>query len=266
MVNWSELPDLAAVALLAGAFASVARRSQAQFSKVWLIGWLLIALHFAAFVFLTVPGMWGTLATLIGLCALVWAGLLFMWASVPYRQEISSRWMLAVLLGGQHSLRRLLMSSARWGLGAGSCRSSIWRPPAGDRAGHVAHGQPPVALDRSLALIASLHLSSPRSAPARQWQRPGNQRRTVHRLFRLLRFTFGAPIAAPLPAHSSPSQDFWPGLRCLWWGRDWTYSCPQVHIESEVWNLPKYVVAVGMILLLLEDQIEHNRHLALHDH
>jgi len=41
---------------------------------------------------------------------------------------------------------------------------------------------------------------------------------------------------------------------------------PNVHIESEVWNLPKYVVAVGMILLLLEDQIEHNRHLALHDH
>jgi diguanylate cyclase (GGDEF)-like protein len=41
---------------------------------------------------------------------------------------------------------------------------------------------------------------------------------------------------------------------------------PAVHIESEVWNLPKYVVAVGMILLLLEDQIEYNRHLALHDH
>jgi diguanylate cyclase (GGDEF)-like protein len=40
---------------------------------------------------------------------------------------------------------------------------------------------------------------------------------------------------------------------------------PQVHLESEVWNLPKYVVAVGMILVLLEDQIEHNRHLALHD-
>jgi diguanylate cyclase (GGDEF)-like protein len=43
---------------------------------------------------------------------------------------------------------------------------------------------------------------------------------------------------------------------------------PAVHIESEVWNLPKlgyYVVAVGMILLLLEDQIEHNKSLALHD-
>jgi diguanylate cyclase (GGDEF)-like protein len=41
---------------------------------------------------------------------------------------------------------------------------------------------------------------------------------------------------------------------------------PAIHVENEVWNLPKYVVAVGMILLLLEDQIEHNRHLALHDH
>jgi diguanylate cyclase (GGDEF)-like protein len=40
---------------------------------------------------------------------------------------------------------------------------------------------------------------------------------------------------------------------------------PNVHIENEVWNLPKYVVAVGMILILLEDQIEHNKFLALHD-
>lgn len=37
------------------------------------------------------------------------------------------------------------------------------------------------------------------------------------------------------------------------------------HIESEVWNLPKYVVGIGMILLLLEEQIEYNKHLALHD-
>jgi diguanylate cyclase (GGDEF)-like protein len=40
---------------------------------------------------------------------------------------------------------------------------------------------------------------------------------------------------------------------------------PHVQIESEVWNLPKYVVALGMMLLLLEDQIEHNKDLALHD-
>ncbi len=40
---------------------------------------------------------------------------------------------------------------------------------------------------------------------------------------------------------------------------------PRVVIEMKSWNLPKYVVAVGMILLLLENQIEHNKYLALHD-
>jgi diguanylate cyclase (GGDEF)-like protein len=40
---------------------------------------------------------------------------------------------------------------------------------------------------------------------------------------------------------------------------------PNLHLESEVWNLPKYVVAVGMLLLLLENQIERTEYLALHD-
>jgi diguanylate cyclase (GGDEF)-like protein len=40
---------------------------------------------------------------------------------------------------------------------------------------------------------------------------------------------------------------------------------PLFHIEKEVGDLPKFVVAMGMLLLLLEDQIEHNKFLALHD-
>jgi diguanylate cyclase (GGDEF)-like protein len=32
-----------------------------------------------------------------------------------------------------------------------------------------------------------------------------------------------------------------------------------------VWNIPKYLVAVGMILTLLEDQIATSKHLAYHD-
>ena len=40
---------------------------------------------------------------------------------------------------------------------------------------------------------------------------------------------------------------------------------PNIHMESGVWNLPKCVVAMDMILPPLEDQIEHNKFLALHD-
>ncbi len=42
-------------------------------------------------------------------------------------------------------------------------------------------------------------------------------------------------------------------------------SFPDIHLENEVWNLPKYIVAVGMILLLLEDQLERSKFQALHD-
>jgi diguanylate cyclase (GGDEF)-like protein len=40
---------------------------------------------------------------------------------------------------------------------------------------------------------------------------------------------------------------------------------PLFHVEKEVGDLPKFVVAMGMLLILLEDQIEHNKFLALHD-
>jgi diguanylate cyclase (GGDEF)-like protein len=36
-------------------------------------------------------------------------------------------------------------------------------------------------------------------------------------------------------------------------------------VESEIWNIPKYLVAVGMILTLLEEQIERSDYLAYHD-
>lgn len=35
--------------------------------------------------------------------------------------------------------------------------------------------------------------------------------------------------------------------------------------DAEVWNIPKYLVAVGMIVTLLEDQIRFSEHLAYHD-
>lgn len=98
VVDWSKLPDLAAVALLTLAFFSVARYGRTSSSSVWLVGWLTIVLHFGAFMFLGAPGMIGDVSAMVGTAALAWAGILFMWASVPYRNHASSHWMLATLL------------------------------------------------------------------------------------------------------------------------------------------------------------------------
>ena len=265
MVNWTVLPDLAAVGLLAGAFASVARSNQTQVSKVWLTGWAMIVLHFAAFLFLNAPGIWGTLALWFGLSALTWAGLLFMWSSVPYRKELSS---LLILLS------LLVANSLYVGVIVGGPAATWALTPAA-----ILLGVSPLAI----AVAALRNFNSPL-----RWiviglycalsiflllfqHRPGNGGDLatdallftvylgccLHFWFAYRRGTAGAFIAiagflawALVFVVAPVQQAYWPAA----------------HIESGVWNLPKYVVAVGMILLLLEDQIEHNRHLALHDH
>ena len=265
MVNWTELPDLAAVGLLAGAFASVARHNQTHVSKTWLTGWLMIALHFAAFLFLSAPGVWGVLSITVGLSALTWAGLLFMWASVPYRQEASSQWMLISLLAANTLYLALAVVGGvpGWTLSASATLFGV--------------------LPLGTALVTRKRLDSPV-----RWtvivlycalsvfllifqNRPGNGSELalngvlftvyfgccIHFWFAYRRATTGAFITiAGFLAWASVFA-IAPSMHAF---------LPAVHVESEVWNLPKFLVAIGMILLLLEDQIQHNQHLALHDH
>jgi diguanylate cyclase (GGDEF)-like protein len=262
-LDWGKLPDLAAVTLLASAFAAVARRSQAPASALWLTGWVMIALHFAAFIFAPVPGLLGDIAAFIGIAALTWAGILFMWASVPYRKNGSSRWMLAILLGtntlyigiismgpapswaltlaatllGGLPLAVALLSvrrdnhPLRWTMVAIYCSLSVFLLAFQFR--------PRNGLDLALnAVLFTVYFSC-----------------CVHFWFAYNRATSGAFITI---------------TGFLAWAAVFLVAgmsafLPNLHLESEVWNLPKYVVAFGMILLLLEEQIEHNQYLALHD-
>ena len=263
MVTWSELPDLMAVALLSSAFASVARKSRTPVSGLWLTGWIMIVLHFAAFMFQEEPGLWGSLPITVGLVSLSWAGVLFMWASVPYREEVSSRWMLAAMIGTNtlyialNSLApasKALIPAAilygaaplaitlirlnrfthplRWILVALYCALSIFLLSVQFRPGNG----PDLAMDGVLFTVyfgCCLHFL---------WM---HWRSTAGAFITIAGFLAWAFVFVVAPLQET--------------------FLPQFHPESGVWNLPKYVVAVGMILLLLEDQIEHNRHLALHD-
>ena len=264
-MDWSKLPDLAAVAVLTCAFASVARRGQTTASRHWLTGWVLIALHFAAFVFLPAPGIWGDFALYIGLASLTSAGVLFMWASVPYRTEPSSRWMLISVLS-TNALYIVLISSDQprpWALNTAA----------------ILFGAAPM----TIALTARRDFTH-----LLRWLLVGIY--SVLAVFLLV--VQNRPGSGALLASNAVLFTVYFGCCIHVWysyrGRGsggslitiagffgWaavfvlsplaTVFVPHAQIESEVWNLPKYVVAVGMILLLLEDQIEHNKYLALHD-
>jgi diguanylate cyclase len=265
VVNWSALPDLGAVGLLAAAFASVARRSQTQMSRVWLIGWMMIALHFATSLFQDVPAIWGTLAQVVGVCALTWAGLLFMWASVPYRNEKSSRKIFASLIVSNTLYVGLAIAKPelRW----------AFTPVA------ILFGALPLIIaltsfrrvqHRMRWYVVTLYGSLSAFLLVLQNRPVFNVMVAVnavlftvylgcciHFYYAYRRGTAGAFITIAGFMTWASVFVVGPLINTFW---------PQIPVESEVWNLPKYLVAVGMILLLLEDQIDHNKHLALHDH
>jgi diguanylate cyclase (GGDEF)-like protein len=264
MMNWSELPDLVAIALLICAFASVTRGKYTLVSGLWLIGWLLIALHFVAFLFLRLQDFRGLLAAIVGTVAIVSAGEIFKTSIIPFRKVPSSRWMTALLLVLNALYLTLLMCgrSPAWALDATAALFGLG-PLA---IALVALRKVNYAL-RWSTVIQNIALAVFLLAVQ---HRPGYGVNlalnavlfaaylgcSINFLFAYWRATAGAFITIA-------GFVTWALVFAL---GPWLYFChPLVHVEAEVWNLPKYIVAVGMILLLLEDQIEHNKRLALHD-
>ena len=264
MVDWSKLPDVGAVALLTVAFVSVAKFGRNSASGVWLVGWLMIVVHFFAFMFLHAPRHWSDVANFVGTAALVCAGVLFMWASVPYRKQSSSRWMVAALLATYTLYLGLLAIApfASWGLA------------------------PAAVLIGALPLVITLS-ALPRFVPPLRWAIVTlNAGLSIFLLIFQNRPGYGTSLALNAVLFAVYFGCFIHCLCAYWratagafitiagffaWAAVFVVGpllfafFPNLHIESEVWNLPKYLVAVGMILLLLEDQIEDNKYLALHD-
>jgi diguanylate cyclase (GGDEF)-like protein len=265
VVNWKMLPDLAAVCLLAAAFASVARRNQTDASRIWLVGWLMIALHFTAFLFLNAPGIWAIVATIIGLSALTWTGLLFMWASVPYRQELSSRLILVALITANTLYLTLCNLDAvpDWAMNVSAALFGIL-PLAIAVTSFKRFDSPLRWTVVGLYALLSVYLLLFQHRPGN-----GGDLAVNGVLFTVY---VGCCIHFWIAYRRGTAGAFITIAGFLAWASVFLVAplmgafFPAVQVESEVWNLPKYLVAIGMILLLLEDQIQHNKHLALHDH
>jgi diguanylate cyclase (GGDEF)-like protein len=264
LVDWSKLPDIAAVALLTAAFASVARRGQSSLSSLWLLGWVMIMLHFAAFLFLPIPGPLSELASFVALATLASAGVLFMWAAVPFRHQLSSLWMLVVLLGTNTLYVGLLVIDPidSWALALAALL--IGALPLAIALFNLRRFNHPlrwfvVGLYASLSVFL---LTFER--------RPGNGGALALNAI-LFTVYFGCSIHFWYAYRRATTGAFITIAGFFAWASVFVAApllgsvIPNLHLESEVWNLPKYVVAVGMILLLLEDQIEECKYLALHD-
>jgi len=263
-VDWTKLPDLVAVALLTCAFVSVARRGPTTGSKPWLVGWVLMTLHFAALLLIGAPGLLGDIASAIALACLTAGGALFMWAMVPYRNERSSQWMLIAQIVTSTSYVILISSN----------NVSLW----------VLDG---AAIILGLAPLVITLVSLRRFSHPLRWvlvgiylvlatfliivqQLPGmGQSLALNGV--LFTIFAGCCINVWYSYRRATAGSLITIVGFCGWAAMFLITplagalLPDQRVQTELFHLPKYVVAVGMILLLLEDQIEHNKYLALHD-
>jgi len=262
-MSWRELPDLLAVALLIYAFVTVSRPDGTAMTRLWLAGWICIEVHFLAASFTELPGAWGLAANIVDVAALTWCALLFAWSMDPRLGRRDCH----VLFGALAAVYTLYLGLA-----------SLDHPPQTLM----------LAVAGLFALVPlAILMATPREVrPAARWIWVALNGLLAAALLVWQSGSHGPDLMFVLPLHVvylGCCLQFWlafergtggfiiTSLGLIAWalvfplGMVFDVFLPQVHVEAEVWNLPKYLVAVGMILLLLEKQLRQNKHLAQHD-
>ena len=225
MVDWSKVPDVAAVALLTCAFATVARRGHTSMSRPWLTGWIMIVIHFAAFLFSPLPGEGGKFAIFIGLAALTWAGVLFMQAALPYRREPSTGWMLLGLLGAYTFYFGVAMFAPSNITALNAAAACFAVVPISVAVLSVRRINHPLRW-----ILVALHALLADFLLAFQ-QRPGNgidlaSNAVLFTVYFGCAYRSAGPTARLRPAHLLPSRDSWPGPASSWWPRPCRHFSP----------------------------------------
>lgn len=264
MIDFKTLPDLIAITLLTFAFASVARRNDHPGSGLWLVGWCMILLHFTAQLFAPLAGWQGDFFTWGTLASLTWAGALFMRATVPCRQEASSLWISASYIFSNSFYIATLLDWNHWPWLRVLAAASFAVLPL-----VIVYSQPRRKQHRMRWIFTAQNCILAILLLILE-QLPGDQDNiALHAL--LFSAFFGCCLHVAHAYRKLTTGTFITQAGFFSWSLVFVVApllhqhLPQMQVESEVWNLPKYVVAVGMILLVLERQVEHNEYLALHD-
>ncbi len=260
--NYSALPSLAALAVLVAVFRSISRRNESEQLNLWLLGWVIVLLHFVTQFMDVGEGVRHAIAEAVSVNALELAGVAFL-ASVTFTPgDHRRRALLAVVLG----LPTLAYTDA-----------ALWNCPwpiVYYAFIVLAWGGVTILIGefyRKLTAFASLLLLvNALFASLMIWM---VWRRTPFFgiSFALSAIYFCVAVFYWRNRKRASAGVLTTTVGFLAWGAVFPVGVlldlkfPTLPVESQVWNIPKYFVAVGMILTLLEEQVGRNEHLAYHD-
>jgi diguanylate cyclase (GGDEF)-like protein len=256
-MNYAFLPDLSALAILIVILALVRRSHSEERANAWLLGLVLTLIEAVAHTFYAPEGMPNKVLHVIVLDCYLLAGLVFIWAAGDQRLTRGTRFLYLVLNG-----LPLLALDTIYGLNL--------------RTGHV-YG-PAIAAGMVVGVVSSIFvlrkwrfaamylvgwigiallIANGRFRPAVYWSLAcvyaiaalnfyrRLERRSTGRLAIVTGFAIWALCFVSHP-----------------WIVDHT---AYAEIASHVWNMQKSLISIGMILVMLEEQVSNNEWLALHD-
>lgn len=263
MLRYSSIPHLIAFAALAFVFWSMLRHHARRQVNSWLLAWTLVLLHFTAQLLNIGEGFWGTVLATISLLALELAGIAFVHAAsrIDLAQEQPTAmlaWVIALLTYG---------ALVVWGVDAKlPYYAAIAVLAISICVVHFRVRAERTLLDNVLSFSSGLLLALLLGilvrrdqmgygidatlswlylvAGIRYWQR--YQLKTIGvftAVFGFLAASFLFPIALIVRV---------------------TY-IPHLTLDPAIKNLPKFIIAIGILLTFLEEEIGRTEHLALHD-
>src|ERR1022692_2867399 len=261
-MNFNVLPSLVALAILVVVFRAILRQGAAERLQLWLTAWILVLIHFVAQFVDVGHGPWDHVASAVSLGALELASIAFLISMSPRAVAFRRQLLLSALLG----LPALAYTTA-----------VVWELTAHG----FYYGVVLVALTATSLLawnwyrdtpsyLFGLLLASVVFSSVLIWMVARNHADLGVNVI-LAGLNFVVAVLYWRHFQRATAGVLTTVFGFIAWGTVFPvvmflhrYS-PATIVESETWNIPKYFVAVGMILTLLEDQIRTNEYLAYHD-
>ena len=233
-------------------FGSIYRKRSTPAVRFWVTGWFFVLLHFGSLVFQPhTPGA-ETAQGIAALCTLVLCGTAFALSFPDAHASRRRQYWMACLLGGPWLMTMVFGSlSPRWFLPA-ACSAFLsaicilgvcWR----------LFGQRRLRLIAGTALVAGCSAWLIATLPQRDAG-------TVQSVVLTLCFGLNA-ILLSMRSPQLSAATVTTSTGAITWAAVWVCAAlldrfaPGLSVSSEVWNLPKYFVAAGMVLSLLEEEI-----------
>ena len=242
-----KLPTLLVLAVLVSIFVSLQRHVRSARVRMWTLAWGLVFLHSLVQVFEAQPGLASQVAAAINVVCLQLSGVVFLVSLTTTVERDTLRWGLLALLGLPITIYAVGISAGTdlpWLYIAcvliamiGGC---VWLLQFRERASAFAVTL--VLLLLSVGAWSIYHAANHRYGPG---------------LSAALTLSFGVSGLLFWQRYRRPS----PGVLTVVGGfAAWAATVPaaalfsQAQVNPELWNVPKFLVAFGMILAMVEDK------------